>query len=993
VTTRAQRLRSLADACDARASAAIRAEIGAADELALAAACALGAAYPSLRHRVVRDFPALATIVREGIRAPRRRSELWRRLLAACRPGAERVDPATLELAEVRRGLRRGTAIERMRIALRELDPDVELDETAREWSALASAQLEIALAEARAHVERRFGAIRGAEGQRIGFVVLGLGKLGGAELNAGSDVDLIFLHETDDGLACSSWPPSADDEANGVRPFDAFVKVAQRLTATIDEHDDDGFCARVDLRLRPEGGSGPLVNSVSAALSYYETFGRAWERAALLRAAPVAGDRAVGEHALTELSPFVFRRRVDPSIADDMHEMVRRGRVELSDDVERDLKLGEGGIRETEFFVQTLQLIWGGRDPAVRSTNTLAGLRRLRTRGYVTDREARDLEAGYLFLRRVEHRVQIASGVQTHLVPPEGDERERLARSLGFASSAEFWAALERVRGRVAERFASLRPGGRAVRTAKDDRIDALLRAIDAAPEGGELGDRDAALAAEPLAGPLQALARRPLSPIGGLTRERHPRFARGLVGGILDAADPDLAAGLVRTFFERLAPPGVDTYVRAFEADDRALARFVGLCGASAYLARSLVGHPERVDLVLFASQGGVPDERRGVALLDGELAALSEAERDDPEAFVGALRRARGVLELEVGMRDLAGEIGVREAGRAMSALAEATLEAATTFALQEAARRRKLELPLHGLAVIAMGKLGGLEIGYGSDLDVVFVYDPQVLAKAGIDPIDAEELCGRAATRVIRLISAPHHDGPGYELDTRLRPSGEQGALVVSLEAFRGYHLGREDRPAVAHDWERQALLRARACAGDAHVGEAAVAIAHRAAYDEGPVDPAELLRMRRRLEDELARERPGRFDPKLGKGGLADVEFAVQFLQMRAGGDARVRSPETLAALAGFEEVGLIDPARAATFRDGYRFLRRVEQRARIVHASRSAYLEADAPGLLTLARSLGYRDRERAAGEQLLDAYREITGEVRRVFLEIVAVG
>ncbi len=985
---RVARLTELAEACDAAASATIRAELGAAsDELTLAVACALGAAYPALRGRLLVDHAAIAAIAREGFRAPRRSIELHKRLLAACRPP----DAASgeLDLRAVRRGLRRASWTERLRIALRELDPDVDVDVTAREWSDLASAQLEIALAEARAHVEQRFGEVRTPEGERIGFVVLGLGKLGGAELNAGSDIDVIFVHETDDGLASATFPPTPEDEANGLRPFDAFVKIAQRLTATLDEHDDDGFCARVDLRLRPEGGAGPLVNSVAAALGYYESFGRAWERAALLRARPVAGDRAVGTRVLAELAPFVFRRRVDPAIAIDMHDMVRRARAELSEDPARDLKLGEGGIREAEFFVQTLQLIWGGRDPAVRAPNTLEALRRLRTRGYVTDREARDLEAGYLLLRRVEHRIQLASGVQTHLLPSDAEERERIARSLGFATGEALVSALDRVRERIAERFASLVPGGRAKASPEEARIEAILRAIDAAPEGGERGETGP-LGGEGLQASLAALARRPNGALGGVTRERHPRFVRGLLRAILDAADPELAAGLVRSFFDRLAAPGVDAYVRAFEGDERALARFVGLCGTSAYLGRSLVGHPERVDLVLFAAHGGAGDEPRGKRLIDAELGALAPHERGDPESFVGALRRARAVLELEVGMRDLSGEIGVREAGRALSVLADATLDAATSFALTEVAHRRGLAEVPAGLAVLAMGKLGGREIGYGSDLDVVFVYDPEALARVGLDPFDAPEVYGRVATRVIRLLSSPHVEGPGFELDTRLRPSGEQGALVVSLEAFGAYHLGQAGRPARAAGWERQALLRVRPCAGDRAVGAVAEAIAHQAAYELGPEDPRELLRLRMRLEGELARERPGRFDPKLGKGGLADVEFAVQHLQMKHGRDPRVRSTETLAALSALEQAGYVEPAQAAPLRAGYRFLRQLEQRARIVHASRAAFLEVDAEGLVPLARSMGLRDRDRGAAAQLVDRYREITAEVRRAFLSLM---
>jgi glutamate-ammonia-ligase adenylyltransferase len=970
VSARISRLRAFADACDADGAAEVRDELeGRLDEHAMVVATALCAAYPALRGAVRQRPDAVAAIAREGWRAPRKRAELVKRLLAAC--GGLPLDPLA-----TRRGLRRATTAERLRIALRELEPDVEIDVTAREWSDLAEAQLEIALMEARGYVEHRFGPIRTAEGARNGFVVIGLGKLGGGELNAGSDVDILFLHESDEGTCAVA------DDREATRPFDAFTKIARRMVATLDEHDDDGFCARIDLRLRPEGASGPMVNSIASALGYYETFGRGWERAALLRARPVAGDLALGVHALSELSPFVYRRAVEPGVALEMMDMVQRARVELSEAPVRDLKLGVGGIREAEFFVQTLQLVWGGKDAAVRTPGMLEGLRRLRTRGYVTDREARGLVDGYLFLRRVEHRVQIASGVQTHLVPSEGLERDRLARTLGFKGGHELWSALERVRARIAERFASLAPGRVAVQA--EERVDAILRALDQPSNEAERGDFMTSL---------RALSRRPDAPLGGRTRERHPRFARALVSGILDAADPDQAAGLVRTFFDRLSAPSVATYVRALESDERALSRFVGLCGASAYLGGSLVGHPELADLLLFSTQPLGADEARGARLLAEDVAQLTHAERIDAESFVGAMRRAKGALELGVGLADLAGELDTREASRSLSVMAEATVDAATSWALDEAARKRSLRA-LSGLAVLAMGKLGGREIGYGSDLDVVFVYDPSALDAAGVDPLEAGDIYGRVAARVIRLIGTPHEDGPGYELDTRLRPSGEQGHLVVSLDAFRAYHLGRDGAGPKAADWERQALLRLRPCAGDPRVGEAVAKIAVEAAYERGAPDAQETLRLRMRLEEEVARERPRRHDVKLGKGGLADVEFAVQLLQMRHGAvDASVRSTETLVALDALEAHGHLLSATATTLRDGYRFLRRLEQRARVVHGSKSALLDEAAPGLTPLARSMGYRDREGAsASDQLMATYREVTGEVRAAFLELVRI-
>ncbi len=990
MNARFARLRALAEACDAAVATEVRALLPRdVDEGTSVLAQVISAVYPALRPLAVSRVDALGQIAKEGWRAPRKRAELVRRILTACGGKAE-------DGAAVRKGLRRATAAERLRIALRELEPEIEIDVTAREWSDLAEAQLEIALLEARIHVEARFGPIVGGGGERNGFVVIGLGKLGGAELNAGSDVDLMFIHESDEGWAsrvATIGEGSGRDDVDALRPFDAFTRIARRLVPTLEEHDDDGFCARIDLRLRPEGGSGPLTNSIAAAATYYETFGRGWERAALVRARPVAGDLGVGERALAELVPFVHRRTVDPSIAAEMHEMVRRARVELSDAPARDLKLGHGGIREAEFFVQTLQLIWGGKDPSVRAQNTLDGLRRLRARGYVTDREARGIESGLLLLRRIEHRVQLASGVQTHLLPEPGPERERLARSLGHRNEAALLQALDRARTRIAERFASLTAGRGSREGREDARIDAVLRAFDA--QDGELELEtdvlELGLSPERIAA-LRALARRPDAPLGGRTRERHPSFARALVAAILDAADPDLAAGLVRTFFERLSPPGVESYVKALATDERALRRFVGLCGTSAYLGGSLVGHPELVDRLIFTPPV-VSDAGRGARLLAEEVAQLGHDARSDPEEFVGALRRAKASLELEVGLADLAGEIDTRSASRALSTMAEATVESATVWALEEHARRRGVG-HLRGLAVLAMGKLGGREIGYGSDLDVVFVYDPTALDEVGVDRFEAGEIYGRIAARIVRLLATPHADGPGYELDTRLRPSGEQGHLVVSIDAFRAYHSGQSaagDAFPKAADWERQALLRLRACAGDPLVGRAAEEIARAAAYARGPASAEELLRMRGRLESEIARERQGRYDVKLGKGGLADVEFAVQSLQMRHGSDPSVCSTETLSALDALEAHGALRPQQATTLRDGYRFLRRLEQRARIVHGSAAALLEEGAAGLPPLARSMGYRDGvERTAVEQMLAAYGDVTTEVRAVFLEVV---
>jgi glutamate-ammonia-ligase adenylyltransferase len=354
------------------------------------------------------------------------------------------------------------------------------------------------------------------------------------------------------------------------------------------------------------------------------------------------------------------------------------------------------------------------------------------------------------------------------------------------------------------------------------------------------------------------------------------------------------------------------------------------------------------------------------------------------------VGALRRSKARVTVEVALADLAGEIGTREATSTLAALADATLEHATRFALGAAGGVR-------GLAVIAMGKLGGNEIGYGSDLDVIFVFDPDVLPQG----IDAHAHFARHAQRIIRLLSAAHPEGPGYELDTRLRPSGSHGLLVTSLEAFARYH--DIDLPGSARDaevpsaqqsgapWERMALVRARFAAGDPALGAALLDVAHVAAYERGAPPKAEVHRIRMRMERELGHERPGRHDLKVGRGGLSDIEFAVQYLQMLHGSEPRLRTTETRAAIVALAELGLLRSEHADVFREGYEFLRLLQQRIRIVHGSSSSLWDENAEGLLPLARRVGMRDSPRGtATEELIARYREVVEAVRRVYLEVM---
>lgn len=926
----------------------------------------LGCAFPPLTPRHDWQHRALAALGTEGLTVARRREGVLGRLTRA----ASDLSDADRALS----GLRRAVWAERARIALRELLPlelgGASVDVTAKELSHLAEAALEVVLAEASQHVRRRFGTPLKSDGRPSELLSLGMGKLGGQELNAGSDVDLIFIYDTDDGQ--SELPL-----------HEHWSRVVRRAVAGMEAPSPDGMIWRVDLRLRPEGSRGAVVNSMAAAERYYETWGRLWERAAMLRARTVAGSAALGATLERELIvPFVYRRDAEPVIATALAELLERSRAELCRSPERDLKLGPGGIREAEFFVQALQLFWGGREPSVRVQGLVPALERLEGRGLVSDREARQLASAYLLLRRVEHHVQWMTGVQTHLLP-QGDELGKLARTLGFPSEARLLRDLSRARETVSTLFSGLIP--QAPR--RPPRHQAVLLQLDQ-HDAEPMSSREPAFGSPEMMEHLRALGRRPDGLFGARTFERYPDLLDTVLDAIASAPDPEQAARLLRSFFGRFVSPAV--YVDALAQHPQALQRFVTALGSSLLVGDAVVGHPDLADVILFGG-GKVSDPKESVA---AEIETYRRTRGDDPDErrdrFVAALRRAKRRLTIELAALDLAGAIETREVTRALSDLADRVLQLAAEHELGPGAP---------GLAIIAVGKLGGRDVGYGSDLDILFIYDP---AQAP-DPDEAPAYFVRRAQRIIRLISEPHPAGGGYELDTRLRPSGSHGMLVTSLASFASYHRialddgpERPPKPAVLSSgaaWERQALLRARYAAGDVELGRRVIEVAERAAYEQGAPPVGEMHHLRLRMQHELARERQGHYDLKLGHGGLLDVEFATQWLQMRFGADRRVRTTDTLSALQALRSLGHLPEAEFEVLRSGYTFLRRLEQRMHVLHGTGTTTIDVTQPGLRQLARRMGIQDFPRAAAKDaLIDQYLRVTREVRRAYQSVLGV-
>lgn len=870
-------------------------------------------------------------------------------------PGAPEPD---VLMAALRRLKRR----EILRIGARDLLSLADLPATAAALADLAETAIEGACRGVDARLRREYGA-PDAE-----FVVLGMGKLGGRELNFSSDVDLIYVYSTDKG----------ETPGPKVVPYEIyFTKLAEGVTKAMSAVTDLGFVFRVDLRLRPEGGVGGLVVSLRNAEVYYEGWGQTWERAALIKARPVAGSRALGEAFLEMIEPFVYRRYLDFTAIEEIRALKRRIDRELrrGGQATSNVKLGVGGIREIEFFVQALQLIHGGRLPAVRQRGTLPALEALAARGLVQAEDARALADAYVFLRIVEHRIQVVAERQTHLLPSTPEETLRLARRLGFASAEAFQARLAEVTGRVSTIYRSL------FRDADESADEARWRDLlaGALPED-ECESRLAALGFAEPARARENLGRlregAPSARASERSRRRLRQLAPRLLSEVVAAPDPDMALGKLEAFIDAVGARS--TYYALLQENPGTLALLVRLFGTSEFLSTLLVQRPELLDALL-APDAHPPLKASGAMAAD-LAAALAAAP--DYEQRLAALRRFRHLEVLRIGLADVAGALDTFEVTVQLTALAETCLRAALEIAEGELARR--FGQPTTPCVVLGLGKLGGREMNYASDLDLLLIYGE---AGETAPPPDGRSLShheyyAKLLQRTTSVLSTPTREGIAFHVDMRLRPSGNQGPLVTSAAAFERYHAES------AALWERQALIRARLVAGDSGLARRIETIVTRFVY-ERPLPPdaaAEIHRLRTRMERELARESAGRYNIKFGRGGLVDIEFLVQFLQLARGRDLpEVRTPNTLEATLRLSAAGALPAEDAAALAESYRFLRRLENRLRIVHDRSINDLAGSGPELTKLARRLGQE------GDEFLGEYVRHTEAVRALYSRYIA--
>ncbi|KRG68615.1 bifunctional [glutamate--ammonia ligase]-adenylyl-L-tyrosine phosphorylase/[glutamate--ammonia-ligase] adenylyltransferase [Pseudoxanthomonas dokdonensis] len=760
--------------------------------------------------------------------------------------------------------LRRYRTAESSRLIWRDVHGLDSVDDTLRGSTRLAETCLQTALDALENDFASRHGVVRDGDGQAQRLIVFGLGKLGGGELNFSSDVDLVY-----------AYPHGGQsDGARTLMAEDYFARLGQRLAKLLDEVTVDGFCHRVDLRLRPFGSAGRVALSLAGMDAYFQREGRDWERYAWLKARTVAGDIEAGEQWLQTLRPFVYRRYLDFTALDGLREMkaaitAEVARRELADDIKR----GAGGIREIEFLVQALQLIRGGREETLRERRLLPALRALVELNQVAAEEGDALAASYRYLRRVENRLQMLRDAQTHVLPDSPLDRLRLARGLGHADWTGLRAQIDGVRAHVAGEFAALlaprKPG-----MAKTD----LAQYWRSLPDDGDAQ----ALADAGFESPLQVdaalreFAR--FSAVDALSDSARARLDRVLPAVLTAAAacaKPDAALKRVLALLQAILRR--TSYLALLDEQPSALTRLVDVLARSALLAERLAAYPLLLDEMLDSRVGGPMPDR---ALMHEECTAALREE--DPEQALRALNETRLALSFRVALAALDQRQSALDSTRQLAWLADEVVKAVLQMACDEVSSA-------HGIvgdgrfAIIGYGSLGGQELGFGSDLDLVFVFDAPVNAQSdGKRPLEAGRWYARLAQKMMALLGAVTSAGRLYDVDVRLRPDGAKGLLVSSLASFREYQRER------AWTWEHQALVRARGVAGnDALLGEIEQIRRDALARPRQQQQLAgEVGDMRARMRNELDRSRGEQFDLKQGAGGLVDLEFLLQYLALR-----------------------------------------------------------------------------------------------------------
>ncbi|HTY77101.1 MAG TPA: bifunctional [glutamate--ammonia ligase]-adenylyl-L-tyrosine phosphorylase/[glutamate--ammonia-ligase] adenylyltransferase [Candidatus Bathyarchaeia archaeon] len=863
--------------------------------------------------------------------------------------------------------LRRFKYRQLLRLGSRDILGDADLTVTTEELSHLADVCLAAAWRWTEEDLRRRYGEPVADDGTPTGFAVIGMGKLGGDELNYSSDIDLVFVYG-DDG-------ETSGGEEGSIPNGDYFAAGARTLVESLESVTDEGYAFRVDLRLRPEGRMGGVVLSLQGYRTYLEERAELWERQALIKARFAAGDAGVAARFFELVRPFVFRPGVDPDIVASVRGM--KSQIDRSLRARgvqrRHVKLGVGGIREVEFLVQALQLLYSGDDPWLRERNSLRAIFRLTERGYLPQALGRFLGEALVFLRTVEHRLQIVDEFQTHTLPEDAEALGRLARRLGFLlppaqARRGFEAEYRRITHGVHQAFSE------------------FFAAPPAAKEAAPRIPTYTALKATGFADPDRArqnlrlvLEGRPLVPYAEpMRRALHAMFPV-LLEALWQSPDPDEALNQFERFVAAAGPR--TAYLELLAERPDLLANLVKLCARGELLTQLLVTQPELLNGLADPATFTMPRRRRHFRQV---LAPALGPRRSLPERM-DRLRRDKQAEELAITWRMLLGVTDGERFSREMTELAEAALAVAWLMALEETAAGHGVPRDGSGrlipACIVGLGKFGGRELSTGSDLDLFVVYGGAGLTD-GPERVEAHVFYDHAVELLSSILGDVTAAGVVVPVDLRLRPGSKGSGFATSLDALGQYY--RE----WADPWERQTLTRARLVGGDPRLGHAVRREIRALVYgrEAPPPDLKEMRELRGRMQKELGRETPGRLHVKFGRGGLVDVEFITQAIQMTHGRrHPAIRSPHTVAALRAIGRAGLLPDGEADTLAGHYRFLRRVSADLRLFGARPSDTLDLAGPIPARLAKSLEYPSRK-----DFLEDYKRRTTWVRALYDRVV---
>lgn len=832
--------------------------------------------------------------------------------------------------AALKKQLRRLRRREMLRIAWRDLAGWANLNETLATLSEFADACVDGALAQLHAWTVEKSGEPRGEQsGKPQQLVVLALGKLGGQELNFSSDIDLIF-----------AYPEEGETTgASALSNHEFFIRLGQSLINVLHENTVDGFVFRVDMRLRPNGASGPLALSFGAMEHYYQTHGREWERYAFIKARVIAGDIQAGVELLKTLKPFVYRKYLDYGTIEsirDMKAMIERETVRKG--MQGNIKLGRGGIREIEFIAQTQQLIRGGREPQLQERRLLAVLPRLVAAGSLEPAAGSDLAQAYIFLRNIEHRLQMAADQQTQQLPTDEVAQQRLVFASGFDDVKSLVDELERQRDKVHRHFAQLfrTEESSAAGEREADKLAAVWQGT-ADAEGARQILRDSGYAQpEEALNLVNALREGPM--VGAYSTGARARMDRVVPLVLQAAGQSDEPLTTLQRLVRLLETLGRRTvYFSLMAENPQVLTQLVRLGGASPWIANWIAQHPIVLDELLNPTLYELPTPE---ALQDELRQRLAHIPEEDLELQMEVLREFRHGHVLRVAATDIGPGLAPEQTGAALAAVAESMVAAALELASRDLERKHGTpqcpdrETP-PGFVVIGYGKLGSHELGYGSDLDMIFLYEGcDEGTTHGARPLPNEAFFARLGQRLIHILTTRTPGGILYEVDMRLRPSGKSGPLVTNLAAFRDY---QQDH---AWTWEHQALVRARPVAGSPLLSRQFAEVREEILCRSR--DPAKLKTEVREMRDKMAAEKPRhddmQADVKHDPGGIVDIEFMVQYWVLRWAHDhpGLTRHTENIQLLEALKAEGLLEPARAELLTQAWRRYLSVEHRLKLM---------------------------------------------------------